>query len=205
MKKISVLVIEDNPLIVADIEQCLDNINFTVSGTAYNYADALIQLQSTTPDVVLMDINLGEDKDGIDLGKLIKDCYRLPFVYLTSNTDRITIERAKRTCPSGYIIKPFDERDLLAVIEIALYNFSQQLAASQPVLSLHKINKQIKIPITKREFEVLCAIYEGKTNQQMSDLLFVSVNTIKTHIANVYDKLEVVSRTAAVAKIRSWH
>jgi len=205
MKKISVLVIEDNPLIVADIEQCLDNINFTLSGTAYNYADALIQLENNTPEVVLLDINLGEDKDGIDLGKVINDCYQIPFVYLTSNSDRITIERAKITRPAGYIIKPFDEHDLLAAIEIALYNFSHQFTSSQPVLSLHKINKQIKIPITKREFEVLCAIYEGKTNQQMSDLLFVSVNTIKTHIANVYDKLEVVSRTAAVAKIRSWH
>jgi DNA-binding NarL/FixJ family response regulator len=205
MKKISVLVIEDNPLIAADIEQCLDNINFTVSGTAYNYADALIQLESNTPDVVLMDINLGEDRDGIDLGKIINDSYQIPFVYLTSNSDRMTIERAKITCPAGYIIKPFDEHDLLAAIEIALYNFSQMVAASQPALSLIKINKQLKIPITKREFEVLKAIYEGKTNQQMSDTLFISVNTIKTHIANVYDKLEVVSRTAAVAKIRSWH
>jgi len=79
------------------------------------------------------------------------------------------------------------------------------VAAGHPVLSLIKINKQLTVPITKREFEVLKAIYEGRTNQQMSELLFVSVNTIKTHIANVYDKLEVVSRTAAVAKIRSWH
>ena len=205
MSEIRVLIIEDNPLIAADIEQCLNNINFIVSGTAYNFFDALSQLEKNTPDVVLMDINLGDEKDGIDIGKIINEKYFLPFVYLTSNSDRATIERAKITRPSGYIIKPFDEKDLLAALEIALYNFSQQLSASKPEISLIQINKNLKSPLTKREFEILKAIYEGKTNQQMSEQFFVSVNTIKTHIGNVYDKLEVASRTAAIVKIRSWY
>lgn len=205
MSEIRVLIIEDNPLIAVDIEQCLNNINFIVSGTAYNFLDALSQLEKNTPDVVLMDINLGDEKDGIDIGKIINEKYFLPFVYLTSNSDRTTIERAKITRPSGYIIKPFDEKDLLAALEIALYNFSQQLSASKPEISLIQINKNLKSPLTKREFEILKAIYEGKTNQQMSEQFFVSVNTIKTHIGKVYDKLEVASRTAVIVKIRSWY
>jgi DNA-binding NarL/FixJ family response regulator len=205
MSEIRVLIIEDNPLIATDIEQCLNNINFIVSGIAYDFSEALLQLEESTPDIVLMDINLGDEKDGIDIGKIIHEKYFLPFVYLTSNSDRATIERAKITRPAGYIIKPFDEKDLLAALEIALYNFSQQLSASKPEISMSQINKKLKNPLTKREFEILKAIYEGKTNQQMSELFFISVNTIKTHVGNVYTKLKVTSRTAAFAKIRSWY
>ena len=144
MSEIRVLIIEDNPLIATDIEQCLNNINFIVSGIAYDFSEALLQLEESTPDIVLMDINLGDEKDGIDIGKIIHEKYFLPFVYLTSNSDRATIERAKITRPAGYIIKPFDEKDLLAALEIALYNFSQQLSASKPEISMSQINKKLK-------------------------------------------------------------
>ena len=71
-----------------------------------------------------------------------------------------------------------------------------------PKLSLSGINQKINKFISEREFDVLQFIYEGKTNQQMAELLFVSVNTIKTHIANLYLKLEVSSRTSAIARVR---
>ena len=74
---------------------------------------------------------------------------------------------------------------------------------TKPV-NLATLNKHILSVISEREFDVLLAIYEGKTNQQMADSLFVSVNTIKTHISNLYIKLDVASRTAAIAKIRGW-
>ena len=74
----------------------------------------------------------------------------------------------------------------------------------QPQLSQVNINKKLRHQLTDREFVVLQAIYEGQTNQQMADAMFVSVNTIKTHIANIYLKLDVASRTAAIAKVRVW-
>lgn len=203
MSEIKVLIVEDEPLIAADIEQCLNNIDFKPSGIAYTAEEALKQLQKNTPDVVLLDINLDDDKDGIQLAETINDLYKIPFVYLTAHADRVTLQRAKKTQPAGYIIKPFDERDLLANLEIALYNYaSKQTVQSKPSLQL--INKNILSPLSEREFDVLTAIYEGKTNRQMAESLFVSVNTIKTHIANIYLKLDVASRTAAIAKIRNW-
>jgi DNA-binding NarL/FixJ family response regulator len=203
MSEIRVLIIEDDPLIAIDIEQTLNNLNFIVSGTAYNVEDALHQLKNNTPDAVLMDINLEDEKDGIDIAETINDKYQLPFIFLTSHADKQTLERAKKTKPAGYIIKPFDEKDLLAGLEIALYNYAQKQTAVQPHLLINNINKYIATPLSEREFDVLCAIYEGKTNQQMADALFVSVNTIKTHIANIYFKLDVPSRTSAIAKVRS--
>lgn len=203
MSEIKVLVVEDEPMIAMDIEQTLTNIDFTVSALAHTFASALQQLETNAPDIILLDVNLNDEKDGIDIGTIINEKYKLPFVYLTSYADKITLERAKKTRPAGYIVKPFEEKDLLAGLEIALYNFSTR-DNSQTMLPLSNINKHLLSVISDREYDVLVAIYEGKTNQQMADALFVSVNTIKTHISNIYLKLDVASRTAAIAKLRSW-
>ncbi|MFY7964896.1 MAG: response regulator [Chitinophagaceae bacterium] len=203
MNEIRILVVEDEPLIAMDIEQTLNNIDFAVSAIASNYSDAIHQLKINTPEAVLLDINLNDEKDGIDVANIINEQYRLPIIFLTSHADKGTLDRAKKTQPAGYIVKPFEERDLLAGLEIALYNFSMR-DANKPTLSLVNINKHILSQISEREFDVLVAIYEGKTNMQMADNLFVSVNTIKTHISNIYLKLDVASRTAAIAKVRSW-
>lgn len=204
MIEIKVLIVEDDPLIAIDIEQILNNLNFRVSGTAYNADDALFSLKNNTPDIVLLDVNLESDKDGINVAEIINDKYHLPFIYLTAHADKGTLERAKKTKPAGYIIKPFDERDLLAGIEIGLYNYSQLKMAQRPQLNLHSINKHLVNPVSEREFIVLTAIYEGKTNEQMASEQFVSINTIKTHISNLYFKLDVNSRTTAIAKVISF-
>ena len=203
MSEIKILIVEDDPLIAIDIEQCLNSMNFKVSGTAYDVEEAFHQLQHNTPDAVILDISLGDnEKDGIDIATVVHEQYQLPFIYLTSHADRGTLERAKKTFPSGYIVKPFNEKDLLAALEIALYNHALRQTATQPKLSFSIINKNLKQPLSEREFDVLQQIYEGKTNLQMADVLFVSVNTIKTHIANIYIKLDVPSRTAAIARVR---
>ena len=204
MIEIKVLIVEDDPLIAIDIEQILNNLNFRVSGTAYNPEDALLSLKNNTPDIVLLDVNLDSDKDGIDVAEIINEKYQLPFIYLTAHADKTTLERAKKTKPAGYIIKPFDERDLLAGIEIGLYNYSQLKMAQRPQLSINNINRHLKTHISEREFTVLAAIYEGKTNEQMANEQFVSINTIKTHISNLYFKLDVTSRTSAIAKVISF-
>jgi DNA-binding NarL/FixJ family response regulator len=160
-------------------------------------------LQCNTPDAVLLDVNLNDTQDGIDIGTIIQQQYKIPFVYITSYADKGTLERAKKTRPAGYIVKPFEEKDVLAGLEIALYNFYERDTIKTNI-SLQEINKHILASISEREFNVLKAMYDGKTNQQMADELFVSVNTIKTHISNIYIKLDVANRTAAIAKVRGW-
>lgn len=202
MSEIRVLIVEDEPLIAIDIEATLNNIDFSVSGMVHTYDDAIAELKNNTPDIVLLDVNLEDEKDGIDIGTHIHEKYQLPFVYLTSYADKATLDRAKKTRPAGYIVKPFEEKDLLAGLEIALYNFSTRDDNSK--ISLASINKHIISQVSEREFDVLVGIYEGKTNQQMAEGLFVSVNTIKTHISSIYLKLDVTSRTGAIARVRSW-
>lgn len=197
---IRVLVVEDEPLIAEDIRITLDNIDFSVSAVVYDSDGALQQLAENTPDVVLLDVNLDSALDGIQIAQIINDKYHIPFVFLTSYADRETVDRAKQTRPMGYIVKPFDENDLFATLEIALHNYSMQ----QPKVeaNLEKLNGKILGALTQKEFDVLNSLKEGKTNRQMADEHFISVNTIKTHIKNIYDKLDVNSRTRAVARLR---
>ena len=157
-----------------------------MSGIAYNPMQAYEQLRSNTPDLILLDINLSSEQNGIDIATFIHQNHAIPFIFLTSYSTREVLNKAKITEPSGYIVKPFDEEDLFATIEIALYNFAQKQKYTRPLLDFARINKNLVNPLSDREFEVLQQIFEGKTNQQMADFLFVSVSTIKTHISNIF-------------------
>lgn len=203
MSEIRILIIEDDPIIAADIADYLNNVDYRVSGIAYNPTQAYEQLKTNLPDLILLDINLSAEQNGIDIATFIHQNYAIPFIFLTSYSTRDILNKAKITEPSGYIVKPFDEEDLFATIEIALYNFAQKQKYTRPLLDFARINKSLVNPLSDREFEVLQQIFEGKTKQQMADTLFVSVSTIKTHISNIFFKFEVNSRTSLMAKLRN--
>ena len=200
MSEIRVLIVEDEPAIAKFISYALEEKRYIVSGIAFDPESALEELSFNKPDIVLLDINLESDQDGIDLAMIINKQYQLPFIFLTSYANTHTIERAKLTRPMGYILKPFTEDDLFATLEIALYNYSQRLLP--PELSLDRLNDKLFSPLTEREFDVLKGIYDGKNNQELSELLFVSTNTIKTHIKNLYSKVSVGSRWELLIVLR---
>ena len=201
MSEVRVLIVEDEPVIAENIAMYLNNNDFTVSGIAYDIDGARQELLQNTPDVVLMDINLGCDEDGIDMAAFINKKYQIPLLFLTSYADKKTIERAKEVEPGAYIVKPFNEKALLASLEIVISNFARRNLQQTPLLSFTKINKHLIAQITEREFEVLQLIYEGKTNQQIADQIAISINTIKKHINSAYLKLDVGTRTKAIARL----
>ncbi len=200
MATIRVLIVEDEPLIAEDIRDCLTNVDYSVSAVAHNKDQAIAALEKELPDLALLDINLGKNMDGLEIARTINEHFFIPFIFLTSYSNKPVIEKAKITRPMGYIMKPFNERDLFSSIEIALYNFSQ---GSRPRhFKLETLNQRLDTPFTEREFAILKDIYEGNTNKQLAEKHFVSINTIKTHVKNIYDKLEVHTRSAAIAKLR---
>jgi DNA-binding NarL/FixJ family response regulator len=201
MNEIRILIVEDEPIIAENIAMYLTNNDYKVCGIAYDGEAARQQIMYNTPDAVLMDINLGAGEDGIDLAGFIKKNYSIPLLFLTSYTDKETIGRAKEAEPYAYIVKPFDEKTLLASLEIALSNFAKRNNKHIPILSFLKINKHLINQLSQREFEVLQLIYEGKTNQQIAEKILISVNTVKKHINNAYLKLDVATRTSAVARL----
>lgn len=202
MSKLRILIVEDEPVIAENISMYLDNNDFEVSAIAYDSLEAKEQLDYNTPDAAILDINLGSDEDGIDIARHINDHLQLPYLFLTSYSDRDTLERAKNVKPSGYIVKPFNEKTLLASLEIAISNHAADFNKKLPALSLEKINRRLLSTISEREFEVAKLVYEGITNNQIAQKLFLSVNTVKTHLKNIYLKLDANTRYGVIVKLR---
>ncbi|HQZ75464.1 MAG TPA: response regulator transcription factor [Chitinophagaceae bacterium] len=202
MSKFRVLIVEDEPVIAENISMYLDNNDFEVSGIAYDSGEAIEQLQNNTPDAAILDINLESEEDGIDIANFINQRYQIPFLFLTSYSDKETLQRAKNVNPSGYIVKPFNEKTLLASLEIAINNHAADTNKKMPLLTMDKINRYLLSPLSDREFEVVQLIYEGITNNQIAERIFVSVNTVKTHLKNIYLKLDANTRYGVIIRLR---
>ena len=121
-KNFKILIVEDELIIASDIEMILTEAGYEVTGIATNYDDALQSIETNKPDLILLDINLESDADGVILAEEINKKYQIPFIYLTSNTDPLTVNRVKRTNPAGFIVKPFNEKEILTNIEIVSFN-----------------------------------------------------------------------------------
>jgi DNA-binding NarL/FixJ family response regulator len=202
MTKIKVLVVEDEPLIAENVAVHLDNNDFEVSGIAYDSDEAMSELQGNTPDAVILDINLDSEKDGIEIARHINQQYQLPFLFLTSYSDKDTLERAKAVRPSGYIVKPFNEKTLLASLAIAISNHATEKNHLQPKLQSEKINRHLLSTLTDREMELMQMVYDGVTNTQIAETTFISLNTVKTHLKNIFLKLDVNTRLGAINRLR---
>jgi DNA-binding LytR/AlgR family response regulator len=128
MKKASVLVVEDEPLIADDIAETLEANGYEVVGIVDEASDALEVCKTYHPDVALLDIQIEGPVDGIGLAAQLS----MPVIFLTSFYDQKTLDRAKLVNPSGYIVKPFNERDLIVNLEIAIAR-GRRPAKSKPV------------------------------------------------------------------------
>ncbi len=126
MEKARILIVEDEELVALGIQSYLDETGHIESAIRTTGEEAIAAIPEFAPDLVLMDISLSEGMSGIEAAKAITDTFRVPIIYLTAYSDQKTIEDAKVARPYGYIFKPFDERNLLATIERALYKASQQ-------------------------------------------------------------------------------
>ncbi len=120
---IKILIVEDNVIIADDMQSMLEEIGYEIVDNVIVYEQAEEVLKNKHVDLVLIDIILASDKTGIDLGKHIRENYNIPFIFVTSNSDRATVENAKSVKPNGYLVKPFEQQDLYTSIEIALSNF----------------------------------------------------------------------------------
>ncbi|MDP5121189.1 MAG: response regulator [Spirosomaceae bacterium] len=118
---LKILLVEDEGIIAADMENMLEKMGYEVLETAMDFEEAVERLEEETPDLILLDVNLGGRKDGIDLAAVINENYHIPFIFTTSYTDGPTVERAKKVNPIGYLVKPFKQEQLYTTIEIAMF------------------------------------------------------------------------------------
>jgi DNA-binding NtrC family response regulator len=116
-----IMIAEDERITAEDLRDILTDLGYSVTAVVSTGADAVRQAEETAPDLVIMDIRLEGDMDGIEAAQLIRTRAKIPIVYLTAHADQRMVERAKQAAPLGYIVKPFQEDELRASIEIALH------------------------------------------------------------------------------------
>lgn len=124
MEVCTILIVEDESLVAMDMVDMLTRMGYQVLPPAMGYSDAVNLLETGKPDLVLVDINLSGNKTGIELAQQLSEKYKIPFIFITSHTDKLTVSQAASTHPSGYLVKPFDAEDLYTAIEVALVNFA---------------------------------------------------------------------------------
>ncbi|EPR43641.1 histidine kinase [Desulfovibrio sp. X2] len=120
MKPRRVMVVDDERIVAMDIGRTLERLGYEVTALASSGEEAVVQAGETRPDLVLMDIRLGEGMDGVDASVQIADLFDIPVIFLTAYSDDATLDRAKRSRPFGFLVKPFDERELHTTIAVAL-------------------------------------------------------------------------------------
>lgn len=199
MTSTKVLIVEDDFIIAKDIQVTLSKLGYKIVGVAHDSEKALDMLYSRKPDFVILDINIGGTKDGIDIAEVINEKYNLPFIYLTSYSDEHTLGRATSTKPYGYIVKPFEESDLKTSIAVAYHNFKTKQEESS--LSKSNIEKHSRESLSDKEYQIILDISQGLSSSQIAEKQLISVNTVKFHLKNIYQKMEVSNKTELIGKI----
>lgn len=139
-----ILIVEDESIIAMEIQARLQHLGYDASVIVHTGNDAIDKACELSPDIVLMDITLKGNIDGVEAATEIKTRYKIPVVYLTANVDEQTFLRAKVTEPFGYLLKPFEERLLHATIEMALYK-------SRSERELDRYREQLEETVKERE------------------------------------------------------
>lgn len=200
---IRLLLADDHPVVRTGLKALFATEgDIEVVGEAATAEDAVVQTARLRPDVVLMDLQFGGDLQGAAATRQILQQQNAPHVLILTNYGTDTdILGAIEAGASGYLLKDADPADLIAAVRAAAAGQS----ALAPVVATRLLT-QVRTPearLSQREAEVLTLVAEGKSNREIGRALFLSEATVKSHLVHIFSKLDVASRTAAVAKART--
>ncbi len=184
---LNILLIEDEFIISKDLKTQLSKDNYAHVDVAKNHKDALHLYTQNPYDLIISDINLNAEKDGIDIVMEFSKIKKTPVVYLTAYSDSYIIERAEKTMPFAYILKPYNNNQLKTTINLAILNFSKDTHDFKEISG----NSEKLDLLTKREKEILIILSTGKISRDIANLLNISVNTVEQHKKNIRKKLEL--------------
>lgn len=155
MNEYSIIIVEDDEITALNLKLSLQKHGYKILAISNSLKDAKEQIAQYKPSLVVIDISLQESQDGIELAKIIRSSYSIPFIFLTSYSDDDIISEAIKTEPYGYIIKPFDPLSLHATIQMAIFKFDVENERYKE-LSSNKINEENlnKLLYEKRDVEL---------------------------------------------------
>ncbi|MFM7857888.1 MAG: response regulator, partial [Flammeovirgaceae bacterium] len=132
-----ILTIEDDLILAEDLKLKLDQLGYRHVGNATNFTEAIDLVNENQPDLIVSDIRLGNSKDGIDIIQEIYQSYKCPVIYLTANSEPVTVKRALATSPAAFLLKPYRFEEFTIQIDLAIQRFKEELTfeKANPILS----------------------------------------------------------------------
>ncbi len=202
------MVVEDEIATAIELEELLVSGGYLIAGTASYGKEAVSMAKMLKPDLILMDIKLSGEMDGIDAAKKIMLKTGTPIIFLTGHSNEDFLERAKQANPLGYILKPLDERQIISAIEIALNRVEMEV---RPKSSEHMDEKandfnasffsnlsQQYPDFTHRELNIALLIVQGMTNKEMAKALNLAEGTVEWHRKNIRKKMDLKNKKASL-------
>ena len=184
---LQLLLIEDEYIISKDLKTQLEKNDYARVDIVKNYETAINYYTQNKYDVIISDINLNSEKDGIEIITELSNIRKTPVVYLTAYSDIEIIKRAEKTMPFAYILKPYNNNQLKATLNLSLLNFSKETGlVEENFENTTRLNL-----LTKREKEVLVILSTGKISREIGDVLNISINTVEQHKKNIKKKLSL--------------
>lgn len=205
-----ILVVEDERVTAEDIKSALESVGYRVPAMVHSGKDAVKKVGELHPDLVLMDIHLEGEMDGIEAAGQIREHYGIPVIYLTAYSDSSTVQRAKITEPSGYILKeqfgfirkPFEESELNTAIEITLYRHKveKRLREHEQWLSaiLKSVNDAVIATDSKGQIKFMNPIAEDLTGWIQEDAIGENLDEIFKILSNEPPKLSGVPGSVTI-------
>lgn len=199
---IKVGVVEDEMIIAESICLALRNLGYVVVGPALNFDDGLMLFKENRPNILLMDIDLNDVRDGVDLAEIVSLQWNVPIIFLSANSDVSTLERCKTVKPKTFLVKPFKQQELFTAIEIALFNHQAEhdVKDKKGYVVSHQICSDFEI--TERELEIISFVAKGIKQRDIARDLGISEATVKRHLSNVFEKLNVNSSMEMLLKLK---
>ncbi|MEA1918348.1 MAG: response regulator [Campylobacterota bacterium] len=207
--KIPILIVEDEMIVSMEIKSIIEKHNYEVIATATNANDAYLRAQKYQPHVILMDINLKGEDDGIIAAQNILQHIHTTIIYLTAFNDDATIERAIQTNPAAYLIKPFNRQELLAAIKIALMHYNNHINSLEVKQGHLILNEEFSYD--KTQGQLFCCRTPVHLTSRENELLYLLISANKS-IVNTCDMENIIwpdkapvesTRRALISRLRS--
>ncbi|MBL7847774.1 MAG: response regulator [Cyclobacteriaceae bacterium] len=173
MNNLQITIVEDELIVSEDLRQILLDEGYDVTGCFETAEEALEHLKAVHTDLVMIDIRLKGQMTGVNLAESLRKSQALPIIYVTANTDEETYQLARKTKPQAFLVKPFNARTLLAAVDLALFNFSENNTAETILDAGALERKDFQVTIQDGFF-----IREGGRHKKirLSDLLFIEAD-----------------------------
>ncbi len=197
MEKTKILVVEDESIVARDIRNMLLGLGYEVTAVISDAQEAVNNAKKERPHMVLMDIMLQGEISGVEAADQIYSEFNIPVVYLTAYADETTLQRAKETEPFGYLLKPFEERELKSTIEIAIYKFGMEMKLKERERWLTTMLKSIDDGViatdNKGNIAFMNPLAETLTGWRQENALNKPLNKVYKILNNTKEKEQPIS------------